>query len=368
MTNMVFQLMTTQFRIFFREPGVLFWVFGFPILMATILGVAFQQGEDEQVRIGILSGNASAVGSFQSWMEGLPETRREKSEYGSEWHVNVGEQKAERARFSFLSTEREQALRLIKRGVITLFLEADSHSITFHFDPRNSGARLNYLLIKNALREGALQTLEIKTSPLSSAGSRYIDFLIPGLMALGVMNSCIWGIGWSLIEMRMKKLLRRLIATPMRKSALLFSSFMNRFLLSSFELLVLFTFAMITFDLEIQGRVFDIVLLIFCGNIAFAGIAILMSSRTESTIVGNGLINAITLPMMALSGIFFSYHNFPGWSIPIVQALPLTLLADAMRSIIIEGASIVEMTVPILSLIATGLIASMIGLKFYKWH
>ena len=368
MTNMVFQLMMTQFRIFFREPGVLFWVFGFPILMATILGIAFQPGEDEQTRIGILSDNTLEIGSFQSWMESLAETRQENSEYGAEWRVRVGKQSAEKARYSFLSTEREEALRLIKRGIISLFIEANSHSITFHFDPHNNEARLNYLLIKNALQDGDLQKWEIKTSPLSSAGSRYIDFLIPGLMALGVMNSCIWGIGWSLIEMRMKKLLRRLIATPMKKSALLLSSFGNRFLLSSFELLVLFTFVMITFDLEIQGRVFDVILLIFCGNIAFAGIAILMSSRTESTIVGNGLINAITLPMMALSGIFFSYHNFPEWSIPIVQVLPLTLLADTMRSIIIEGTSIFEMTVPMVSLIVIGLIASIIGLKIYKWH
>ena len=368
MTNIVFQLMRTQFRIFFREPGVLFWVFGFPILMATILGIAFQQSDDGQVRIGMLHGNTSQFAPFQSWMEGLPEARQKKSEYGAEWLISIGKESVERARFSILSTERDEALRLIKRGIISLFLEADSNTITFHFDPHNSEARLHYLLIKNALQEGDRQTWEIKTSPLSSAGSRYIDFLIPGLMALGVMNSCIWGIGWSLIEMRMKKLLRRLIATPMKKSALLISSFLNRFLLSSFELLVLFTFAMIAFDLEIQGQIFDIILLIFCGNVAFAGIAILMSSRTESTIVGNGLINAITLPMMALSGIFFSYHNFPEWSIPLVEVLPLTLLADTMRSIIIEGTSIFEMTVPLISLVVIGLITSAIGLKIYKWH
>jgi len=185
---------------------------------------------------------------------------------------------------------------------------------------------------------------------------------------MGVMMSCMWGISYGLIEKRSKKLLRRLVATPMKKSYFLVALITVRIAMNFIESLILFIFALFVFDMVIQGSIPALILLFISGNIAFAGIAVFVSSNTSNTEVGNGLINFVVFPLMVLSGIFFSYHNFPDWSIPVIQKLPLTILADGIRSIFNEGAGFSEVGIPILVLSATGIVFFSAGLKIFKWH
>jgi ABC-2 type transport system permease protein len=199
-------------------------------------------------------------------------------------------------------------------------------------------------------------------------GTRYIDFLVPGLITMGVMMSSMWGISYGLIEKRSKKLLRRLVATPMKKSHFLIALITVRIIMNFIESLVLFVFALFAFDMVIQGDISALILMFLAGNIAFAGIAVFVSSHTSNTEVGNGLINFVVFPMMVLSGIFFSYHNFPDWSIAVIQKLPLTMLTDGIRSIFNEGAGYGEVAMPIVILTATGVFFFTIGLKIFKWH
>jgi ABC-2 type transport system permease protein len=204
--------------------------------------------------------------------------------------------------------------------------------------------------------------------PITTKGNRYIDFLIPGLIAMGIMNSCLWGISWNLIEFRMKKLLRRMVATPMSKKDFLLSNLITRTLIGAFETSTLLLFAFLYFRISLEGSVLALLLIYLAGIMAFSGIAIIISSRTASSQIGNGLINAVTLPMMILSGIFFSYHNFPDWCIPFIKYLPLTLLADSIRSIFIEGAGIKEISTAFVVLTLTGVVSFFAGLKMYKWY
>jgi ABC-type multidrug transport system permease subunit len=204
--------------------------------------------------------------------------------------------------------------------------------------------------------------------PLTITGTRYIDFLVPGLIAMGVMMSCMWGISYGLIEKRSKKLLRRMVATPMKKSHFLIALISVRTAMNFIESSVLFLFALFAFKMTIQGDISSLILLFFAGNIAFSGLAVLVSSHTSNTEVGNGLINFVVMPMMVLSGIFFSYHNFPDWSIPVIQKLPLTMLADGIRSIFNERAGYHQVATPILVLTLTGILFFLSGLKIFKWH
>jgi len=178
----------------------------------------------------------------------------------------------------------------------------------------------------------------------------------------------LWGIGWALIEIRIKKLLRRMAATPMHKSMYLCSHFVTRLIVNALEFLALYLFVYFYFGVKIQGSVPALIAIFIAGNMAFAGLSVLMSSRTANPRVGNGLINAITFPMMLLSGIFFSYHHFPGWAIPLVRKLPLTMLADSMRSIFNEGAGFAQVGLPALILAAMGMVFFYVGMKIYKWN
>ena len=141
-----------------------------------------------------------------------------------------------------------------------------------------------------------------------------------------------------------------------------------RMAMNLIESALLLIFAYLVFDITIQGNPAALLAIFLAGNIAFAGIAIFVSSHTEKTETGNGLINVVVMPMMVLSGIFFSYHNFPEWSLPFIQKLPLTLLADGLRSIFIEGAGFSEISVPAAILTAIGIFFFSVGLKIFKWH
>jgi ABC-type multidrug transport system permease subunit len=177
-----------------------------------------------------------------------------------------------------------------------------------------------------------------------------------------------WGISYGLIEKRSKKLLRRLVATPMKKSHFLIALITVRVVMNIIESASIVIFAVIVFNMKIQGDISALILMFLAGNIAFAGLAVLVSSHTSNTEVGNGLINFVVFPMMILSGIFFSYQNFPEWSLPVIRNLPLTILTDGIRSIFNEGAGYAEVSVPIIILLTTGTVFFSIGLKIFKWH
>jgi ABC-type multidrug transport system permease subunit len=270
----------------------------------------------------------------------------------------------------FRKCDQDEALTLLKKGKLSIIIEESHGQIKYHFDPLNPDAQLSYLKLSQILDGEPVVKKQDSTDieALTVSGSRYVDFLIPGLIALGIMMSCMWGISYSMIEKRSQKLLRRMVATPMKKSYFLLTLMTVRTLLNFLESCALFFAAWFFFDITIQGNIAALLLIFLAGNIAFAGIAIFVSSHTAKTEIGNGLINAVVTPMMVLSGIFFSYHNFPEWLIQIIQKLPLTILADAIRSIFIEGAGFAEAIVPFFVLTITGAIFFSAGLRVFKWH
>jgi len=263
-----------------------------------------------------------------------------------------------------------KAIVLLKRGSLSIILNEKNGKIEYHFDPMNPDAQLTYLKLSKIFSGNGIPVRENHENiqPLTVSGTRYIDFLIPGLIAMGVMMSSMWGISYDIIEKRSKKLLRRMVATPMKKSHFLIALMTVRLVMNFVEGGLLFIFASIVFGITIQGNLAALFMLFIAGNMVFAGMAIFISSHTSSTEVGNGFINAVVMPMMVLSGIFFSYHNFPDWTFYFIKPLPLTMLADGLRSIFIEGAGFAEITVPSLILAATGILFFATGLRIFKWH
>ena len=270
----------------------------------------------------------------------------------------------------FTAMPWKEAMQLLKRGTINVILIDRIGSVEYHFDPMNPDAQLTYLKLGNIIGKGEIipekSNSEIK--PLTVTGTRYIDFLVPGLITMGVMMSCMWGISYGIIEKRSKKLLRRLVATPMKKSHFLIALITVRIAMNFIESAILFLFSLIAFKITIQGDISALIIMFLAGNIAFSGIAVFVSSHTSNTEVGNGLINFVVFPMMVLSGIFFSYQNFPDWSLPVIRNLPLTMLTDGIRSIFNEGAGYHEVALPIFILLTTGVLFFSAGLKIFKWH
>ena len=356
-----------------REPGVILWGIVFPILMSLGLGLAFTKNSDTLRKVavisnpGITSHDKSDIFSFldERCEEQVPENKDD-----FRWKLEIRDEKLGKSVYLFYELGWDDAIVLLKRGTVNLILKSNEGETEYHFDPVNSDAELTYLKLSSMIGSGKILPAESSSEikPLTLAGTRYIDFLIPGLITLGVMMSTMWGISYGIIEKRSKKLLRRLVATPMKKSHYLIALLTVRVSMNFIEALVLLLFSLIVFNITILGSISALILLFLAGNIAFAGLAILLSSHTSNTEVGNGLINAVVMPMMVLSGIFFSYHNFPDWSIAVIRNLPLTMLTDGMRSIFNEGAGWSQVAMPTLTLTAIGVIFFGAGLKIFKWH
>ena len=355
-----------------REPGVIFWGIVFPILMSAGLGLAFTKKADVIRKVAVINEMAQGSpdsSSVYSFLENKCVKNSGDGKDNYKWKLELKNDKLGTSVFFFYELKWDEAMIQLKRGTINLILSSENGHARYNFDPLNSDAELTYLKLSNAI--GSENTIPegkaAEIRPLTITGTRYIDFLVPGLICMGVMMSAMWGISYGIIEKRSKKLLRRMVATPMRKSNFLVALIAVRVAMNFFEAVVLLVFAIAVFHMKIQGSIPAMIMLFLAGNIAFSGLAVLVSSHTSNTEVGNGLINAIVTPMMVLSGIFFSYHNFPDWSIKVINKLPLTILTDGIRSIFNEGAGFPQVAIPVVILSATGIILFTIGLKIFKW-
>ena len=373
--NQLWQLIVALFREIIREPGVLFWGILFPILMSLGLGLAFTKKTDVVRKVAIINNTSNSnelpvntvVGDFL--MKNC-EKNSVKAEDTWQWKYLIKDEKLGNSIFMFYNMKWEEAMRSLKRGTINVLLVDFKDSVEYHFDPMNSDAELTYLKLSNIIGKGEIVTARANSEirPLTVTGTRYIDFLVPGLITMGVMMSSMWGISYGIIEKRSKKLLRRLVATPMKKSHFLIALITVRILMNLIESSVLLIFALIAFNMSVQGSISALILTYIAGNIAFTGIAVFTSSHTSNTEVGNGIINFVVFPMMVLSGIFFSYQNFPDWSLPVIRNLPLTMLTDGIRGIFNEGGGYHEVAIPIFILLAIGTLFFSVGLKIFKWH
>ena len=372
----LFHLISAHFKELIREPEVLFWGIIFPMLMSLGLGIAFTKKADIVRNVALIDPGRINISAPRqdSDMELFLQQKAEKIKSDRDepirYKITLKDDQLGNTTFLFQKTGWENAMTLMKRGNLSVVITETDGRLQYHFDPSNSDAQLTYLKLSKILGREASPRREATDNikALTVRGTRYIDFLVPGLIAMGIMMSCMWGISYGMIEKRSQKLLRRMVATPMKKSHLLMALMIVRTAMNLIESTLLCIFAYLVFDITIQGNPAALFAIFLAGNIAFAGIAIFVCSHTEKTETGNGLINVVVMPMMVLSGIFFSYHNFPEWSLPFIQKLPLTLLADGLRSIFIEGAGFSEISIPATILTAIGIFFFSVGLKIFKWH
>lgn len=333
--RVLLSLLSIHLKKFFRQPAILFWAIGFPVIMAWILGVAFSKPDNPTVRIGVLSSSSVEIRSLSN--------------------------------IQFVPTTEATLRRDLRMGEFATYIALSGDKVIAHYDPKNQAAKLAYLTLEKSIsdrRGGSGLAVE----KLSRQGSRYIDFLLPGLAALSIMNSALWGLGWGTIEMRMKKMLRRMVATPMSKISFLLSLVLARILVGAVELAILFGFCTLYFDMVFLGSPLAFLAVFLSGTIAFCGFGILVASRTSSTTIANGLINLVTLPMMILSGVFFSYRQFPNWAVAVIEYLPLTQLADAFRLLMNEPVGFSHVWVSVAMLLCTGVLTSIVGLRLFRWH
>ena len=336
------ELTSVRLKEFLREPDAVFWVFAFPLLLTLALGFAFRERAPEKIPVGVAEGPAAAA--------------RMKM---------LRQSPALQPRLYVEQEGREQ----LRRGKISLLVTGDGQPV-YRFDPTRPEARTARVEVDDALQAGSgrRDVFAAQEQLVSEQGSRYIDFLVPGLIGMNLMGTGMWSIGFSVVNARLRKLLKRMLATPMRKVHFLAAQALARLVFLVLEVSVVVVFAWLVFDVAIRGSLVVFALVCILGAAAFSGLGLLIASRVKTLEAISGLMNVVMMTMWICSGVFFSYERFPDAALPFVRALPLTALNDALRAVVNEGATLAAIAPQLTNLLIWMVVSSLVALKIFRWQ
>ncbi|MCH7726281.1 MAG: ABC transporter permease [Planctomycetes bacterium] len=338
-------LIQSHVREFRREPAAIFWVYVFPLLMMIALGIAFRNQPVEKISVVIQAGSEADAVAKVLQKDELIEAK------------------------TFDETECRNRLRTGQADLMIVVKPDSDERYQFVFDPTRSGSTFarnaaNDVLQSNAGRKDAFAPTE---QEVTEPGSRYIDFLVPGLIGMGIMGGGLWGVGFLVVDMRIRKLLKRYLATPMKRSHFLQSLMISRLVFTIPEVSFLLFVALLIFGVVNHGSLLALAAIMLLGTFTFAGLGLLVACRAQKLETISGLLNATMLPMWILSGIFFSVERFPEAAQPAIALLPLTPLIKAMRSIMLEGVPLTSLGPEILILSIWGIVSFTLALRWFRW-
>jgi ABC-type multidrug transport system permease subunit len=335
---------------FVREPEAVFWVFVFPVLLALGLGIAFRSAPPQQPRIAVSTG-----GGALSWAE---------------------EALAASGRLQVSELEAGEVAETLRTGAVDLVVEppepgsSGDAELAYRFDPERADGRVARLVVDEVLQRarGRGDPVAVAELHVTQLGARYIDFLIPGLIGLNLMGSGIWGIGFSMVMARTRKLLKRFAATPMRRPHFLLSYALSRLVFLALEVAALFGFGRLVFDVRLHGSPVDVAVIALLGAAAFSGIGLLVAARPTTVEGVSGWMNFVQLPMWVLSGSFFPYQRFPELVQPAIRLLPLTAVNDGLRAVVNDGLPLTSCAFELLVLAVWSALSFAIALRIFRWQ
>jgi ABC-2 type transport system permease protein len=339
------QLVSVRFKEYTREPEALFWSFGFPILLAIGLGIAFRAKPADVVHVAVADGSPQSATIATS-------LRRDSA-------------------LAVEAMPLDSARLALRSGRVAVVIEPNGdRGVAYEYDDTRPDARTARLIVDDDIQRGAGRTDLLPSSErhVREAGSRYIDFVVPGLLGMTIMGGGIWGLGFSIVDQRRRNLLKRLVATPMSRAEYLASYVISRLVLLAIEGIVLLGASLLLFGVPLRGGLGPVAVIVVVGALAFAGLGLLIAAR-PTTIEGvSGLMNLTMLPMWVLSGVFFSSENFPRAIQPFIKILPLTATNDALRASMLRGVSLPALWPQFAILAAWTVVCFVIALRIFRWR
>ncbi|HEY3055586.1 MAG TPA: ABC transporter permease [Thermoanaerobaculia bacterium] len=336
------ELTSARLKEFVRETEAIFWVFGFPLILTLLLGFAFREKPPDRIPVGIINGPPAAARLQALSASPVLQPRIYSEQQG-----------------------REE----LRRGKISLLIEGGAQP-AYRLDPTRPDSRTARVEADDALQSaaGRRNVFAARDEKIHEQGSRYIDFLVPGLLGMNLMGTGMWGMGFTIVNARMKKLLKRLIATPMRKSDYLIAQFLSRLVFLIIEMVVVVGFAWIVFGVRVNGSMTLFAFVCLLGGMAFASLGLLVASRARTLEAVSGLMNLVMMPMWLCSGVFFSYERFPDAAKPFIRALPLTALNDALRGVMNDAMTVGQVAPLLLNLAVWTTLSYVAGLRMFRWQ
>ena len=322
---------------FLRDRGTLAWNFAFPFMVIIGLALVFSGPERDLYKVGLVQGSAPPAETIRAFL---------KTDY-------VG--------FVPIST-LDDALEKVRRHQLDMVLDTRG-------EPRfwiNGSNPRGYVLEK--VLQGAGRGEAIHKEVLTGREIRYIDWLLPGVLAMNMMFSCLFGVGYVIVRYRKGGILRRLRVTPVRAAHFLSAQVASRLLLVLFVTIVLFVGTDLILDFYVVGSLFDLFVVFTLGGVCLISLGLLIAARTASQELAGGLLNLATWPMMFLSGVWFSLEGANPWLVRAAQLLPLTHMIDAARAVMVDGATLLDVSPQLGLLTALSFVFLGMGSALFRWE
>jgi ABC transporter DrrB family efflux protein len=338
-TSSLYQLTATRLKLTLREPEAIFWIFVFPILLAIGLGIAFRNRPADVLPVGATTEQLTQALAAD---KGLRATE-------------MGESAGRHA---------------LAVGTIVLLAEQSGDGVVYRFDNTNPDARTARMIADRAIEvaAGRKDVVTAENDLVHETGSRYIDFVVPGLLGMNLMGSAMWGLGFSIVDGRQKKLLKRMVASPMPRWQFLAGYLLSRLVMLAIEVVFFLGFAKLVFGVPFRGPLWELGLLCVLVSLVFSALGLLVASRAKTMEAVSGLMNLVMFPMWILSGVFFSASRFPAIVQPLVRALPLTAAIDAMRGNMLQGVQLGQLMAQVGILLLWFAVPFAVSLKIFRWR
>jgi len=355
------KLVIANFKQFFRDKTAVFFTFAFPLIFIGIFGMVFSGDEPVNYKIGLVNNDDSAIG------QGISQALHEIPIF----EVSEGELND---RLTELEDGNLSAVVVIPANIEATIAAGGTAAITVYHDPsQTASAQIILPVLRESINEINRQLaqqpvlLTLAEESILSQNLRYIDFIVPGILAMSIMMTGFFGVV-PLVEWREKKVLKRLGVTPLRRSTVVFSQVAFRLVLTVLQATILIAIAYLVFDVQIIGNWFLLFVLLLLGTLSFISIGYLASSRVKTVEGAMPIINLITFPMMFLSGIFFPIEIMPDFIRPVVEALPLTYLGDALRQVMVEATPLHPLGVDVAVLAGWLAVCMVLAIRFFRWE
>lgn len=355
MRSPVIQVALMRLRETFRQPEIIFWAFVFPTLLAAVLGVAFRERQPAPVPAAVAreAGREAAAESLAAALNADPRVRAQ-------------------------ALDPEAAALALRAGKVDIVVVPGAAGagapdaaapVTYRYDPARAEGPLALAVVDAALQRaaGRADPLPTAVETVSEPGSRYVDFLVPGLLGMNLLSGGLWGLGWAIVEMRTKRLLKRFTASPMRRADFVLGQMLARAVFTPLETAALLGLTHWLFDVPVRGSLLDLAILIAFGTASFSALGALVASRAQTMEMASGLVNLTQMPMLVMSGVFFATSRFPEAMQPFIHALPLTATNDVLRAVMLEGQPLAAQGGELLVLAVWGVVSFVGAVKLFRW-
>ena len=355
------KLLVASFKQFFRDKVALFFTFAFPLLFMIIFGLVFSGENDVSYDVGLVNQDDSVIG--MTFAESIQKVTIFKVSEGALDDMLAEFKRGDLRAVIQIPADLQSAINSGNVGEIIVYYDpsqtTSSQVILSVLDQMVSEA--NHIITQQPV------VLKLTGQSIQARNLRNIDYLVPGILAMSVLFLGLFG-ALPMVEWREKQVLKRLGATPLRRSTIVLSQVAYRLVLAVIQSTIIIAVAYFAFHVKVVGSwalLFGIVIL---GTLAFVSLGYLAVSRARTTESAMPIIQLIQFPMLFLSGVFFPVDFMPGFMRPIVNALPLTYLGDALRQVMVEATPLHSMVVNIAVLAGWLVVSMVLAIRFFRWE